>query len=66
MTWSHVTGELMSIPAFSTNDLRNHSTCTFDQNGATTSSSSQVAASRPPWNDCSFRLARRSSGSGAR
>src|SRR4051794_38130188 len=33
MIWSHVTGWLMSRPAFSTNDLRYQSTWVFDQKG---------------------------------
>ena len=44
MIWSQVTGWLMSRPASSTNDLRYQSTWVLDQNGATTSWSSQVAA----------------------
>ena len=34
MIWSHVTGWLMSMPAFSTKDLRYHSTWVLDQNGS--------------------------------
>ena len=45
MIWSQVTGLLMSMPAFSTKDFRYQSTWVFDQNGATTSLPSQVAAS---------------------
>ena len=44
MIWSHVTGWAMSMPAFSTKDLRYQSTCVLDQNGNTASWSSQVAA----------------------
>ena len=56
MIWSHVTGLLMSIPAFWTNDLRYQSTWVLDQNGATTSWSFQVAASTAPLKDCVLSL----------
>src|SRR5690349_17859646 len=59
MIWSHVTGWDMSIPAFSTKDLRYQSTWVLDQNGKTTSLSSHVAASiaplKVPWSSsCAF------------
>ena len=56
----------MSMPAFSANDLRYQSTWVLDQNGATTSSPSHVAASTAPLKDCCFSLLCRSSGIGAR
>ena len=66
MIWSHVTGLLMSMPAFCTNDLRYQSTWVLDQNGATTSWSFQVAASTAPLKDCCFSLPCRSAGMVAR
>ena len=62
MISSHVTGWLMSSPAFSTKDLRYQSTCVFDQNGAATSSPSQVAAVVAPLKDCSSSFVARSCG----
>ena len=66
MTWSQVTGLVMSSPAFSVSDFRNQSTWVLAQSGATTSRSSQVAPSIAP---CSVpRVISRatSSGIGAR
>ena len=56
MIWSHVTGLLMSIPAFLTKDLRYQSTWVLDQNGATTSWPFQVAASTAPLKDWALSL----------
>src|SRR3954452_24186889 len=66
MIWSHVTGWLMSMPAFSTNDLRDQSTCVFDQNGKTTSLPPQVAAAVAPLKDWSVSCDCMSSGIGAK
>src|SRR3954452_6070075 len=66
MIWSQVTGLLMSMPAFCAKDFRYQSTWVFDQNGATTSSPSQVAAAVAPLNDCCSSLSWRSCGMGAR
>ena len=66
MIWSQVTGSSMLMPAFSTKDFRYHNTWTLDQNGKTTSSSSQVAEATAPSKDCSSRLDWTSSGISAR
>src|SRR3954451_14361842 len=66
MIWSHVTGWLMSMPAFSTDDLRYQSTCVFDQNGKTTSLPPQVAAAVAPLKDWSVSCDCMSSGIGAK
>src|SRR3954447_11667265 len=66
MIWSQVTGLFMSTPAFCTKDFRYQSTWVFDQNGATTSLPSQVAAAVAPLNDCCSSLSWRSCGMGAR
>ena len=66
MIWSQVTGWDMSMPAFSTKDLRYQSTCVFDQNGNATSWPPQVAAADAPLNDWSVSWACMSSGIGAR
>ncbi len=56
MIWSHVTGWLMSMPAFWTKDFRYQSTWVLDQNGATTILPFQVAAAVAPLKDCCVRL----------
>ena len=56
----------MSRPALSTNDLRYHSTWVLDQNGATTSWSSHVAASTALAKACSSNFDCRSEGISAR
>ena len=66
MIWSHVTGLFMSMPAFSTKDLRYQSTWVLDQNGKTTSLSFQVPAATAPLNDCCFSWSCTSCGIGAR
>src|ERR1700754_2121849 len=66
MIWSQVTGLLMSGPYLSTNDLRYHSTWVLDQNGATTSWPSHVAASTALGNACSSNFACMSAEMGGR
>ena len=67
MIWSHVTGCDMSMPAFSTKDLRYQRTWVLDQNGKTTSLSFHVAASIAPLKvPCSSSLALASCGTSAR
>ena len=66
MIWSQVTGLFMSMPVLSTKDLRYQSTWVLDQNGNTTSWSSQVAAATAPLNDCCFSWLCTSCGIGAR
>ena len=66
MIWSQVTGWLMSMPAFWTNDFRYQSTCVLDQNGATTSWPFHVAAAVAPLKDCCLSVSWRLWGSGAR
>src|SRR3954452_25376479 len=48
MIWSHVTGLVMSRPAFWANDLRYQSSCVLAHSGATTSLPFQVAPSTAP------------------
>jgi hypothetical protein len=66
MIWSHVTGRVMSRPARSASDLRNHSTWVLAHSGAATSRSSQVAPATAPASVASVSEAASSSGSGSR
>ena len=66
MIWSQVTGCSMSIPALSTKDLRYQRTWVLDQNGATTSWSSQVAAADALSKACSLNVSCMSCGISAR
>ena len=66
MIWSQVTGCSMSMPACSTKDFRYQSTCVLDQNGATTSWSSHVAAADALSKACSRNASCMSCGISAR
>ena len=62
MTWSKVTGPLMSSPAFSATDLRYHSSWVLAQNGAATSFPFQCEASSAPWTRSAVKSCRYCSG----
>src|SRR5689334_9010318 len=66
MSWSHVTGFVMSSPAALATDLRYQSSWVLAQNGMATSLSFQVEPSMADWTTPSDTRLATSSGTGAR